>query len=214
MVCSTGDREQDYDSTLVIDAKTSGAVVIRRFSEYLNRLGKYDIAVKRLEADWFQDDGQTSELDFRSHICNIAVNEVDFNLRSRFMELIGQTIRQFTVIFRFLRRKIRRVCIEPSLPWNIRPAQVKAFTCGGFVQWCYYKGVSKTIEERGADQSRLKEVTFNPRAKKESTPFELLTTTPADLANCNKLSWKYVIKDGVMQEVSSIEDAKLITMPA
>ena len=214
MVCSTGDKVRGYDSTLVIDAKTSGAVVIKRVSEYLNRLGKYDIAVKRLEADWFQDEGQASELDFRSHICNMAVNEVDFKFGSRLMELIGQTIRQFTVIFRFLRRKIRRVCTQPNLPWNIRPAQVKAFTCGGFVQWCYFKGVSKTVEERGTDQSRLKEVIFNPRAKKKSTPFELLTTTPADLANCDKLSWKYVIKDGVMHEVLSGEDARLITMPA
>jgi hypothetical protein len=206
--------EQGYDGTLVVDAKTSGTIVISRASRYLNRLDKYDVAVKRLEAGWFQGDDPASELDCRGHICNVALNEVDFRLGSRLMELVDQIVRQITVIFRFIRRKIRRVYTPPRLPWNIRPVQVKAFTCGGFVQWCYYKGVSKMAEERGTNWSRLKEVIFNPRVKKEPTPFELLTTTPADLANCNKLSWKYVIKDGIVQQGSSDEDAGLVTMPA
>ena len=214
IVCSAGNQKQGFGNELVVDAKTDGTIVIRRVSEYLNRTGKYDIAVKRLEADWLQYNNHLSKLDCRSHICNIAINEVDFRLSSKLIELIDQSIRQLTVIIRFIRRKIRRVYTPPILPWNIRPVQVKAFTCGGFVQWCYYKGVSKVVEDVSTDQSRLSEVIFNPRAKKEPTPFELLTTTPADLANSDKLSWKYIIKDGLMQEVSSSEEARLITMPA
>jgi hypothetical protein len=98
------------------------------------------------------------------------------------------------------------------LPWNIRPIQMKSFTCSGFVQWCYYKGVSQVLEERGINKSKLHDIIFNPRVKKKVTPFDLLTTTPADLANCAKLSWKYVIKDGVIREVSSGEEARLITV--
>ncbi len=214
MVYSAGSMEQGHGSILVVDAKTNGTVIMSRLSKYLNRFDKYDVAVKRLEADWFQDGSQAWMLDCRSNICNIALNEVDFKLSSRLRELIDQTIRQLTVIFRFVRRKIRKVYTPPSLPWNIRPVQVKAFTCGGFVQWCYYKAVSKMVEGKDTDQSQLKEVIFNPRVKKEPTPFELLTTTPADLANCDKLSWKYVIKDGVVQEVLSSEDARLVTMQA
>jgi hypothetical protein len=67
------------------------------------------------------------------------------------------------------------------------------------------------LAESGADRARLKEVIFNPRIKKRVTTFELLTTTPADLANCNELSWKYIIKNGVIREVSSGEEEKLIT---
>lgn len=212
MVCSTAGAKQGLGNTLVVDAKTNGTIVMRHLSEYLNRSYKYDVAVKRLEADWFQDDNQASVPDFHSRICSIAVNEVDSKPGSRLMGQVKQVIRQLTVILRFIRRKIRRVYTPPSLPWNIRPAQVKAFTCGGFVQWCYYKGVSKMVEERGTNQSLLDEIVFNPRAKKELTPFVLLTTTPADLANCNKLLWKYVIKDGVVQEVSNSEDARLLTM--
>jgi hypothetical protein len=213
MVYSPGDTEQDFSRTLIIDAKTSGTVVLGHIGEYLNRADKYDIAVKRFEADWFQEDNSTSGLDFRSHICDTALNEVEIKLGLRFMEVIDKIIRQFIVIFRFIRRKIRRVYVPPNLPWSIRPVQVKAFTCGGFVQWCYFKGVSRRLEERGTDQSRLDEVIFNPRAKKEPTPFELLTSTPADLANCEKLSWKYVIRDGVVREVSSSQEVRLITIP-
>jgi len=42
------------------------------------------------------------------------------------------------------------------------------------------------------------------------TQDELLSTTPADLAKSDKLSWKYVIKDGVIWEVSSEEEVSLI----
>lgn len=214
MVCSAGDSEQDYRNMLVVDAKTDGTIVMSRVSEYLSRRDKYDVAVKRLEADWFHNENQTSAEELRSRICNMAVNEVDFTLGHRLMKFFNQIVRQLTVIFRFIRRKIRGVYTPPSLPWGIRPAQVKAFTCGGFVQWCYYKAVSKMLEERGGDHSLLDDVVFNPRVEQEPTPFELLTTTPADLANCNKLSWKYIIKNGVMKEVSGSDDPRLVAMPA
>ena len=70
------------------------------------------------------------------------------------------------------------------------------------------------LEERDGDHSLLDDVVFNPRVEQEPTPFELLTTTPADLANCDKLSWKYVIKNGVMKEVSGGEGARFVTMTA
>jgi hypothetical protein len=168
------------------------------------------VAVKRLEAGWFQSDYRADEPDFRSRICNIAINEVDIKLNSKLVEFIDMIIRQITVVYRFVRRKIKGA-IPRHTPHILRPRQLKAFTCGGFVQWCYYQGVSQTLAESGVDKARLKEVIFNPQIKKEVTPFELLVTTPADLANCNKLSWKYIIKDGVTREVSSGAEAKLIT---
>ena len=212
IVCTVENPEQSHNNTIVVDPKTDGSIKIDCVSKYLGKLNKYDVAVKRLEAEWFQDDYQASELRFRSRICNIAENEVVTRVRSKLVELINRTIRQITVIYRFVRRKIKRPKAPLHLPWNIRPIQMKAFTCSGFVQWCYYKGVSQIVEEKGADESRLQEVLFNPRAKKKVTPFELLTTTPADLANCAKLSWKYVIKDGLIREVSSGEETKLITV--
>lgn len=212
IVCTAGNQEQSYSDTLVVDPKTDGSIEMDCVSKYLGRLNKYDVAVKRLEAEWFQDDCQSGDPDFRSRICSIATNEAITKLGSKLARLINRTVRQIKVIYRFVRRKIKGSKATLHLTWNVRPIQMKAFTCSGFVQWCYYKGVSQIVKERRVDRSRLREVIFKPRAKKKVTPFELLTTTPADLANCANLSWKYVIKDGVIREVSSGEEAKLITV--
>lgn len=209
MVCRVGEREQDYDNILAVDAKTDGSIVIIKVSEYLRRPDKYDVAVKRLRADWFDNNGHPLAPDLRSHICRTAVNELQFKLGTRLINIANQVVRQLTVIWRYLRRKINKAYKQPKLPWSTRPSQVKAFTCGGFVQWCYYMGVSKTIEKQGKNQDRLRNVIFNPRVEKEPTPFGLLTTTPADLANCDKLSWEYVVKNGVMQQVSNSNDVLL-----
>jgi hypothetical protein len=209
MVCWVGEREQDYDNILAVDAKTDGSIVISRISEYLKRPDKYDVAVKRLTADWFDNNSQSLALDLRSCICRTALNEVQFTLGMRLKNITNQVVRQFTVIWRYLRRKINKAYKHPGLPWNTRPAQVKAFTCGGFVQWCYYMAVSKTIEGKDKNQDRLRDVIFNPRIEGEPTPFGLLTTTPADLANCDKLSWEYVIKNGVIRQVSNSDDVML-----
>ena len=199
MVCRVGGNKQDHNNIMAVDAKTSGSIVVGKVNEYLRRPDKYDVAVKRLGADWFDNDGQSLALDLRSRICRIAMNEVQPTLGTRLANTTNQLVRQFTVIWRFLRRKIKKACKQPRLPWSTRPSQVKNFTCGGFVQWCYYMGVLKTIEERDLNRDRLTDVIFNPRLEEGPTPFGLLTTTPADLANCDKLSWEYVIKNGVMQ---------------
>lgn len=214
MVCRVGERKQDYDNILAVDAKTDGSIVFSKVSEYLKRPNKYDVAVKRLRADWFDNDGQSLALDLRSRICRIAMNEVQFKLSMRLINIAKQVIRQFTVIWRFVRRKINKARKQPRLPWSIRPSQVKAFTCGGFVQWCYYMGVSKTIKEKGKKQGWIRDVIFNPRIEEKPTPFGLLTTTPADLANCDKLSWQYVIKNGIIQQVSNSNDVMLAVAPS
>lgn len=87
---------------------------------------------------------------------------------------------------------------------------VNAYICSGFVQWAYYQGVSRILDEDGLDKSRLQDVIFNPRLAGEVTENELLSTTPADLTNSDKLSWKYIIKDGVVWEVSSKEEVDSI----
>ena len=212
IVCTVEQPEHNHSNTLIVDPKTDGRVEMDYISKYLGRLNKYNLAVKRLEAEWFQDDFQSGDVDFRSRICSVAANEAVSQISSKLVKFINRVIRQITVVYRFLRRKIKRSRALIYLPWNIKPIQMKSFTCSGFVQWCYYKGVSQVLEERGISKSRLQDVIFNPRVKKKVTPFELLTTTPADLANCAKLSWKYVIKDGVLREVSSEEEARLITV--
>ena len=74
------------------------------------------------------------------------------------------------------------------------------------MQWSYYKAVSKLIEEGKLDQSCLQDIVFNPGIGASGKESDLLSTTPADLANCNKLAWKYVIINGNIKQVSTPAD--------
>ncbi len=188
MVYSTVETGRDSHDTLVIDAKTDGSIVLRKLSYYLSRPEKYDMAVKRLNQELLDD---SSLITLRNNICRTAASEVQPETAMRLIRAKNQILRQFTVIWRFIRKKLHKACQRPDLPWNIRPSQVKAFTCGGFVQWCYYKGVSGFNEINRYSDRQQSNVIFNSRITGNPTPFDLLTTTPADLANCDKLSWVY-----------------------
>ncbi len=163
MVCTVEETKQDYGAVMVIDPKTSGSIEWDCATHYLDRLKKYDVAVKRLEADWFQGVYPVDRPSFRSRICNIALNEVDIKLGSQLGELVDKITRQTTLVFRFVRRMVRGAKPPLNIPRIIRPIQFKAFTCGGFVQWCYYQGISRTLAESGTNMAKLKEVIFNPR---------------------------------------------------
>ena len=71
------------------------------------------------------------------------------------------------------------------------------------------RGVSQILREP-QDKPRLKDVIFNPLLVELITQHDLLSTTPADLAGSDNLSWKYVIKDGAVWEVSSEEEVSAI----
>jgi hypothetical protein len=209
IVCSPGSPENAYNDALVIDAKTGGTIEMEHLQKYLSRRGKYDIAVKRFEANWFCDRKQSNNPDLRKRICDIAEGEAVIKSKSKPRELLNQVMRQLTIISRFLRRKLFRARKSPNFPWSIRPIQMKAFTCGGFIQWCYYKAVAQLAREKRSAKPRIQDIVFNPRAEKRTTPYELLTTTPADLANCNKLTWKYIVTDGLIREAPFFQETKL-----
>jgi hypothetical protein len=82
---------------------------------------------------------------------------------------------------------------------------ISAYGCGGFIQWSYYQAVSRVLEE-SQEKNRLQDVIFNPRLIEPVKEYDLLSVTPADLAKSDKLSWKYVVKDGVVWAVSSKEE--------
>ena len=105
---------------------------------------------------------------------------------------------------RFNQKELRNyiVSFRRKLGWSTRSELAKRMGVT-------LKHVSQLIKEHRLDKSKPKDVIFNPRAKKKITPYELLTTTPADLANCNDLSWKYIIKNGLIREISSYKEAAL-----
>ncbi|UCD29877.1 MAG: hypothetical protein JSV03_05200, partial [Planctomycetota bacterium] len=75
MVHSPGSLGQGYKDTVVVDAKTGGTIEMDRLRRYLERKGKYDVAIKRLELDWFRGSGKKNKSPFRDRLFSIAANE-------------------------------------------------------------------------------------------------------------------------------------------
>jgi hypothetical protein len=213
MVCGVEEPGAGYDKTIVVDPKTAGGIEIGRAAAYLERPDKFDIAVKRLETDWFQNETTAGDPLFPRRVCTIAKKEAGVKGTGQGWRLARKILRQITIIFRFLRRKIKTPRADIRLRRIVHPLDVRAYTCSGFIQWCYYQGVSHALDESGQDKSRLKEVIFIPRPKKRISPLDLLTATPADLANSGRLSWKYVLIGGKARQVSSEDEVSRILTP-
>ena len=97
------------------------------------------------------------------------------------------------------------------MPGIARKLDINAYICSGFVQWAYYWGVRKVIGETGdTDGQKLQDVIFNPEIGQDDSEEVLLSTTPADLADSDKLTWKYIVKDGLVWEVSRQEDVDAV----
>lgn len=212
MVYVIRNPRQGYDTTFIIESGGAG-IDIHNIGHYLQRPGKFDVGVKRLERDWFQNDSESGGLCFRKRVRGFALSEIDDKYDHKLLIGIARSLaRQLILafIFPWLRARKpekRRV----RLPGIARKLEVNAYICSGFVQWAYYRGVSKVLDEDGsADKIRLQDVIFNPEISHEDSEETLLSTTPADLANSDKLSWKYVVKDGVVWEVGSEADVDLI----
>lgn len=210
MVCAVRHPGQGHDTTLVVDPRMGG-IHIRSIAHYLERLKSCDVAVKRQEIDWFQDESE-AEPRYGKMVSDFASRKIDDKSVSMFaLGSVRRVLRRLTLVYRFIRQ--RRKPIKPRKIRSTRagkPLNVNVYSCSGFVQWSYYRGVARVVDRGGLDKFRLQQVIFNPRLVGEVNDHDLLSTTPADLANSNKLSWKYVIKNGVVWEVSREEEVNSI----
>jgi hypothetical protein len=202
-----------YERTFIIESKGAG-IDIHNIAHYFDRPKKYDVGIKRLEAPWFADDSDTGGLRYRRRIRGFSLQEIDDKYDYRLiLGITRRILRQIILAFLFPRQRFkppeeRRVQVQRVLGF-----EVNAYICSGFVQWAYCAAVSRIVAEDGLDPARIREVVFNPRISGEVTESELLSTTPADIANSDKLSWIYVIKDGVVHEVASEEEVNQILYP-
>jgi len=208
MVYVLRNPELGYDSTFIIESG-GGGIDIHNIGHYFKRPKKYDVGIKRLEKDWFHNDREDGGLRFRRRVRGFALEEIDDQYDHRLIvDIARKILRQLilAVVFPWLRRK------DPSqrrmrMPGIVRKLDVNAYICSGFVQWAYYRGVGKVLEETGdTDDQKLKDVIFNPEVGQNDSEEVLLSTTPADLANDDTLTWKYIIKDGIVWEVGSQEE--------
>jgi hypothetical protein len=203
------DHNQGYDEALIIDPKM-GSIHMDNITHYFESPNRYDVAVKRLDKEWFQNDSEVGGLSYCQTVCDIALRETADKFDTRLVRVGRGILRQVRLTYRFARRRIKYP--RPSkkqLSSITERLKISAYGCGGFVQWSYHQGVSRILRE-SEDKTRLEDVIFNPRLVDSVTQHDLLSTTPADLARSDKLSWKYVVKDGVVWEVSSEEEVSSI----
>ena len=213
MVFTIKDEKQGYDSTFVIDSDAFG-IDIHNIGYYFERPRKYDVLIKRLELDWLDGDSEEGGLRYCRKVRGFALQEIDDKYDYRMMVKVAAKILRrmvLVLLFPLQRRKKhdeeRRVKVSRLIGIN-----VNAYICSGFVQWSYYQAMSQLLDDADPDKpNKLQGVIFNPAFTTGSDEEILLSTTPADLANSDKLSWQYVIKDGVVWQVSSKAEEDAVT---
>jgi hypothetical protein len=213
MIYTIRSPKQGYDATFIIESGGAG-IDIHNITHYFKQPEKYDVAVKRFEAEWFKDDSETGGLRYRKKVRGFALKEIDDKYNHRLILNIAQRfIRQLILGFLFPWMRIRKKPLEQRQIGVLRIAKrlnINTYICSGFVQWAYYKAVSQIREEDKSDKPDFQEIFFNPRFDGKVTEDDLLSTTPADIARSENLNWKYLIKDGIVFEVASEEEVNKV----
>ena len=157
MVYTIRDAKQGYDSTFIIESGGSG-IDIHNIAHYLKKPKKYDVAVKRLETDWFNDDSEDGGLRYRRKVRGFALREIDDKYDHRMiMSIAARILRQFILAFLFpLQRRKKRSDERRVQVSRIAGLDVNAYICSGFVQWAYYQGVAQLLDEVTDDRMQLR----------------------------------------------------------
>lgn len=191
-------RDKGFDSTFLLES-TSGGVDLTDLREYLvDRSHKYDVAIKRLEADWFDADVRK---EVRGHMLNFIKAKYDFGTIGK---LAAATLRR--VLFG-VQRRFRRD-LEDALRKTKDEFVPGRFICSGFVQYGFCATVQRLEEAEELPSGTLRQVAFKRGVSSVADDAAILSTTPQDLAMSEKLTWKYVIREGLVYAVSRAEQVE------
>lgn len=198
--------ESGFEHTFVIESVGDGVDITNLRYYLIDHAKEYDVGFKRLESEWFanDDEGKRIRKSVRGSMLNFIKAEYDMGT---IFQIAKMTVRKllFGIKARFkgLPQAIESVHEEDRLV----PSQ---FICSGFVQYGYYDAIRRFVQERKLPEERLQEVIFHPQFTPGMDPKKLLSMTPQDFAVTDKLKWKYFIKQGVVYEVSSNEEAEAL----
>ncbi len=196
-------RDQGFNNTFLIES-VSGGVDITDLKHYVEEQSKkYDVAVKRLDEEWFTGGENGSALQRLVRGCMLDFIKAEYDYGT-----IWYIVR--TLISRFLfgvQQRFRG--LEKTLDtafereWQV-PSQ---FICSGFVQYGFYEAVRRQIKQGELPAGRLAQVLFRKDPPAQVTDRTLLAATPEDLARAPQLAWKYVIVDQQAYEVATEAEA-------
>lgn len=209
--------DKGFNNTFIIESGGHG-VDIHKINLYLPEEGqrhRNDVGVKRLESSWFVSaDDKDRGLEIRRRVRGHLLDYIDANYDYEMLLRIGRRIVQKLLLgprwaWRGLRR--RRKAVRKLSRWE--PLEL---ICSGFAQYAYYHTVKLLTETPPDDELHLpreclKDVMFNPELERGELSEDvlkqiLLSTTPADFARSDKLSWKFIFKDEHYYGVESQED--------
>ncbi len=228
LVFLTPNRLLGFEQTYLIES-SRGGVDITALSEYVARPDRpHLVAIKRFEAPWF--DPRLGSL-VSGRMLRFIKEDYDYLKATALGTQVSRWVfRMRNLIFGrppSVRRYVRYISRRMEKKRYV-PAE---FICSGFVQYAFVDVVIKIWEEfRQARRQReassdlsaieredeailnrlLEDVLFADWLEPDSSMESLLAVTPLDLAKTPKLSWKYIIFDGLAYEVRSPQEAETL----
>jgi hypothetical protein len=91
--------------------------------------------------------------------------------------------------------------VRRSVRWSKTPPS--RFLCSGFVQYGFISAIRRLIKTGRLPKSTLGEVIFKPHLESGADAVAILATTPEDLAQSQKLVWRYAIRRGRVYRVET-----------
>ena len=188
--------EKQLYNIFLLECVKSGVGVASLRSYISNKSERTQIAIKRLNQPWADDD-------FQKQVGGIMLDYVhtgyDFNraLKIGWAFLFGATLGWFKLFGNSNDTMSNAVKRTKRRSRNWIPPE---FICGGFVQY----GFLQALLRRHGNPA---DVIFRDGLKADDRD-ELLAITPEDIAQSNKLEWVYVIRGGWVHEVQSYAEAR------
>lgn len=211
LVFATKHSDIGIDDTYVIET-TFGGVELSAFGEFVapskvysdtGRPPEYIVGIKRLEQPWATP--QLRTMVSGRMLRFLDVEDYDYSM------LAALASRHTHFWF-----KLRSLIFgrAPSLGEYLRrgsrysPAE---FICSGFVQFAFVDMVREALE-RGLISAEVadrawRDVIFAPWIKDHTTMEDLMGVRPVELAQTDRLAWKYLVYGGMVHRVESTEQA-------
>jgi len=134
MVCAISGSGLYPYKALVIDHGMGGTCTMD-ISDYFEKFKICDLAVKRLERNWFQHDSKCGEVSFHKIVSDFALRRiVEKTAVTVPLGSAGRMLRRLPVIYRFVSRNSRSPRRRRRTTGATRHFDINTYACDGVVQ--------------------------------------------------------------------------------
>ena len=194
LVFSIPSRDDGFERTFLIEAGLSGVDITDLEHYVVDRARSYDVAIKRCEADWMSIPVQRA---IRGTMLNHIKANYDYGkVVSMFRTLLANAVFGLTAGVEGIENATRR-------SRRISKTQPSRFLCSGFVQYGFFSAIDHLIKVGRLKPAAMDDVLFKPGLSATSKEDTILATTPEDMAQSSKLTWRFAIRRGQVYGVTS-----------